>query len=365
MNRHLSSLASLFILLLFSSQLMAKPQLPDFTSIVEKSKDSVVNISTSKKIKTGQLKKHLEIPDLPEGSPFGELFKKFFDHDGFGFKDRETSSLGSGFIISQEGFIVTNNHVAEGNSSIEVELQDGNVYEAEVTGLDPYTDLAVLKIYTSNLPHISFHNTDPVRVGQLAIALGNPYGFQCTVTTGVVSALGRTLKTNSGRSIDNVIQTDAALNPGNSGGPLVDSRGEVIGVNTAVIMPAQGICFAISSGTAEYIVGKLITEGRIRRAFLGIAGQFLPLPLRVIHYNKLDLASGVRVEHLERSHQFDNRALRKGDIIIQFNGKPVTGIDSLQKLLDEHTIGKTLEMGILRKGRKQMIKVVPGELIAS
>lgn len=271
---------------------------------------------------------------------------------------------GSGFIISQEGFIVTNNHVAEGNSSIEVELQDGNVYEAEVTGLDPYTDLAVLKIYTSNLPHVSFQNTEPVRVGQLAIALGNPYGFQCTVTTGVVSALGRTLKTNSGRSIDNVIQTDAALNPGNSGGPLVDSRGSVIGVNTAIIYPAQGLCFAISSGTAEYIVGKLITEGRIRRAFLGIAGQNMPLPLRVIHYNKLELASGVRVEHLEKSPQFNNQSLRKGDIIIHFNRKPVTGIDSLQRLLDEKTIGKSLDMGILRKGKKQMIKVVPGELIA-
>ena len=258
---------------------------------------------------------------------------------------------------------MTNNHVAEGNNRIEVELQDGNIYEAEVTGLDPYTDLAVLKIYTSNLPNISFQNNDPVRVGQLAIALGNPYGFQCTVTTGVVSALGRTLKTKSGRSIDNVIQTDAALNPGNSGGPLVDSRGAVIGVNTAIIYPAQGLCFAISAGTAEYIAGKLIMEGRIRRAFLGIAGQYMPLPLRVIHYNKLDTASGVRVEHLERSQQFDNHSIKKGDIIIHFNGEPVTSIDSLQKLLDEQTIGKKLEMGILRKGKKQVIKVIPGELM--
>ncbi len=276
---------------------------------------------------------------------------------------RQQPGGGSGFIISQEGFIVTNNHVAEGNSRIEVELQDGNIYEAEVTGLDPHTDLAVLKIYTSNLPNVSFHTEDPPRVGQLAIALGNPYGFQCTVTTGVVSALGRTLQTKSGRSIDNVIQTDAALNPGNSGGPLVDSRGFVIGVNTAIIYPAQGLCFAISAGTAEYIAGKLIMEGRIRRAFLGIAGQNMPLPLRVIHYNKLDTASGVRVEHLERSQQFDNHSIKKGDIVIQFNGEPVTGIDSLQKLLDELTIGKKLEMGILRKGKKQIIKVIPGELM--
>ena len=276
---------------------------------------------------------------------------------------RQQPGGGSGFIISPEGFIVTNNHVAEGNRRIEVELQDGNIYEAEVAGLDPYTDLAVLKIYTSNLPNVSFHNTHPVRVGQLAIALGNPYGFQCTVTTGVVSALGRTLKTKSGRSIDNVIQTDAALNPGNSGGPLVDSRGGVIGVNTAIIYPAQGLCFAISAGTAEYIVGKLIMEGRIRRAFLGIAGQYIALPLRVIHYNKLDTASGVRVEHLERSKRFENQSIHKGDIIIAFNGEPVTGIDSLQKLLDEQTIGRQIEMGILRKGKKQFIKVIPGELM--
>jgi S1-C subfamily serine protease len=270
---------------------------------------------------------------------------------------------GSGFIISPEGFIVTNDHVAEGNGRIEVELQDGNIYEAEVTGLDPYTDLAVLKIYTSNLPKISFQNTEPVRVGQVAIALGNPYGFQCTVTAGVVSALGRTLKTKSGRSIDNVIQTDTALNPGNSGGPLLDSRGRVIGVNTAIIYPAQGLCFAISAGTAEYIVGKLMMEGRIRRAFLGIAGQFISLPLRVVHYYKLDTASGVRVEQLERSRKFANHALQKGDIIIGFNGQAVSGIDSLQRLLDEQTIGKEMDMDILRRGRKQAVTVVPGELM--
>ena len=270
---------------------------------------------------------------------------------------------GSGFIISPEGFIVTNNHVAEGNRKIEVELQDGNIYDAEVAGLDPYTDLAVLKIYTSNLPNVEFNHEYAVRVGQLAIALGNPYGFQCTVTTGVISALGRTLQTKSGRSIDNVLQTDAALNPGNSGGPLVDSKGGVIGVNTAIIYPAQGLCFAISAGTAEYIVSKLIMEGRIRRAFLGIAGQFISLPLRVIHYNKLETGSGIKVEQLEKSSRFDNTSLRKGDVIIRFNGEPVTGIDSLQKLLDEKTIGKRMEMGILRKGKKQLIEVTPGELM--
>lgn len=179
---------------------------------------------------------------------------------------------GSGFLISPEGFIVTNCHVAENSEKIEIELQDGRTYSADLVGLDPYTDLAVLKIYTENLPHVSFRKNSELRVGQLSIAIGNPFGFQCTVTTGVISALGRTLQSRSGRLIDNVIQTDAALNPGNSGGPLVDSSGMVIGVNTAIIKQAQGICFAIGAGTAEYIIGKLMMNGRVRRGYLGIAG---------------------------------------------------------------------------------------------
>ena len=269
---------------------------------------------------------------------------------------------GSGFIISPEGFIVTNCHVAEGSKKLKVEMQDGSLYEADVVGLDPHSDLAVLKIYTGNLPYASFSEYNRLEVGQLAIALGNPYGFQYTVTAGVVSALGRSLRTRSGRVIDNVIQTDAALNPGNSGGPLIDSSGGVIGVNTAIIYQAQGICFAISSGTAEFIVGKLVTEGHVRRAFLGIGGQFMQLPLRVIHYNNLETGSGIRVESLQKSNSFDNSALRKGDVIVSFNGMPVNTVDSLQKLLDEKTIGRSLEMGILRRGKLQMIKVRPGEL---
>jgi S1-C subfamily serine protease len=269
---------------------------------------------------------------------------------------------GSGFIVSPEGFIVTNCHVAEGSRRIEVEMQDGGIFLGDLVGLDPHTDLAVLKIYTGNLPYASFARYDRLQVGQLAIALGNPYGFQYTVTTGVISALGRSLRTRSGRLIDNVIQTDAALNPGNSGGPLVDSSGGVIGVNTAIIYQAQGICFAISSGTAEFIVGKLVTEGKVRRGYLGIAGQYMQLPLRVIHYNKLQTGSGIKVESLEKSGLFDNSPLQKGDVIVLFNGMPVTSVDSLQKLLDESTIGKTMEMGILRKGKLQSVKVIPGEL---
>jgi S1-C subfamily serine protease len=269
---------------------------------------------------------------------------------------------GSGFIISPEGFIVTNCHVAEHYEKIEVELQDGRSYLADLVGLDPYTDLAVLKIYTDNLPSVSFLKNAELRVGQLAIAIGNPFGFQCTVTTGVISALGRTLQSRTGRMIDNVIQTDAALNPGNSGGPLVDSSGMVIGVNTAVIKEAQGICFAIGAGTADYIIGKLIMNGRVRRGYLGIAGQFMQIPLRVIHYNKLQSATGVKVADLQMQRRIGNHSLKKGDIIVEFNGKPVAGIDSLQRFLNEDAIGNKAILGILRKGHKQEIEVVPGEL---
>ena len=269
---------------------------------------------------------------------------------------------GSGFIISPEGFIVTNCHVAENNERIDIELQDGRTFSADLVGLDPYTDLAVLKIYTDNLPFISFQKNTNLRVGQLSIAIGNPFGFQCTVTTGVISALGRSLQSQSGRMIDNVIQTDAALNPGNSGGPLVDSNGMVIGVNTAIIREAQGICFAIGAGTAEYIIGKLIMKGRIRRGYLGIAGQFMQIPLRVINYNKLKSMNGVKVENLLKQKNIDNRQLKRGDIIVEFNGRPVNGMDSLQRFLDEDTIATKVSLGILRKGYKQEIEVVPGEL---
>jgi S1-C subfamily serine protease len=269
---------------------------------------------------------------------------------------------GSGFIISPEGFIVTNSHVVEDSEHMEIELQDGRSYLADLVGLDPYTDLAVLKIYTENLSFVSFLEHTELRVGQLAIAIGNPFGFQCTVTTGVISALGRTLQSRTGRMIDNVIQTDAALNPGNSGGPLVDSNSRVIGVNTAVIKEAQGICFAIGAGTAEYIVGKLIMNGRVKRGYLGIAGQFMQIPLRVIQYNKLGSSSGVKVENLQKQRNIRNQALKRGDIIVEFNGSPVISIDSLQRLLDEDTIGKKATLGILRKGYKEEIEVVPGEL---
>ena len=269
---------------------------------------------------------------------------------------------GSGFIVSQEGFIVTNHHVVENAENIEVELQDGRMFRGETAGSDSYSDLAVIRIFTDNLPFVSFEKENAPRVGQLAIALGNPYGFQCTVTTGVVSALGRSLRSASGRLIDNVIQTDAALNPGSSGGPLVNSRGEVIGVNTAVIYPAQGLCFAIGAGTAEYVVGRLISEGRIRRAYLGMAGQTVVLNQRVIEQHRMSQKSGILVSHLESGNLYDNTSLNEGDILLAFGQDHVRNIDDLQKLLTEALIGRPVEVTVLRRGKIRKLHVIPGVL---
>lgn len=277
-------------------------------------------------------------------------------------RSQEQESTGSGFLISPEGFIVTNNHVVGGTSLIEVDMQDGQTFEAELKGTDPSTDIAVIKIYGNQFRSCEFGNSNKLRVGQMAIAIGSPFGYQYTVTAGVVSALGRTLRSGTGRLIDNVIQTDAALNPGNSGGPLVDSSGKVIGVNTAIIMPAQGICFAVGSSTVEYIAGRLIMQGIVRRAYLGISGQVVELPLRVIHYNQLKNKSGVLILDIENDVSHIQSKLRSGDIIIGFDGKPVSSIDDLQRLLDETVIGKKVSLELLRKGYKTSLEVIPVEL---
>ncbi|MCG8607756.1 trypsin-like peptidase domain-containing protein [bacterium] len=274
----------------------------------------------------------------------------------------EPSGSGSGFIISPEGFIVTNSHVVSGATKIAIDLPDSRSFDAELVGNDPATDLAVVRIYADQLQYLTLGDSSKLRVGQLVIAIGNPYGFEYTVTAGVVSALGRTLRSSTGRLIDNVIQTDAALNPGNSGGPLVNAIGEVVGINTAIILPAQGICFAVASSTARYIVSKLMTEGHVRRGYIGVAGQVINLPLRVVNYNRLSTKSGVQVQHVEPDGPAHNVELRNGDIIIGFQGRPVTSIDELQRLLDENTIGKRSKMTILRKGIKKGIQVIPGEL---
>lgn len=276
---------------------------------------------------------------------------------------RPMEANGSGFIISTDGLLITNNHVAGDCEKITITLQDGRSYEAIIVGLDPFTDLAVLKIDADGLKPISFGNSDRLQVGQMAIAVGNPFGFNYTVTAGVVSALGRTLRSESGRMIDNVIQTDAALNPGNSGGPLVNSQGEVIGVNTAIIAMAQGLCFAVSSNLTRHVIGKLILEGKVKRAFLGIAGQTIKLSERIIAYNKLNVKSGVYVAEKERYEGIFNTDLYRGDIIVGLNEKPIHSVDDLHHLLDENMIWKVVDLDVLRNNKKIRVQVIPGELV--
>ena len=269
---------------------------------------------------------------------------------------------GSGFLISSDGYIVTNNHVIENALDIKVNFTDGRIETAELKGTDPSTDVAVIKIYESGQRALSFADSDNLKVGQIAIAIGNPLGLQYSVTAGVVSALGRTLRANNGRLIDDVIQTDAALNPGNSGGPLVNSSGLVIGMNTAMIPSAQGLCFAVSSNLTAYVAGKLIIEGRVKRAHLGIAGQLVNLTERIIAANKLLTKTGVYVFEIVADSPARNNEIRIGDIIVEFNNKPVSSVDDLHKLLSEHVIGINLELGVLRGGRKTIIHVIPAEM---
>ncbi|MCB9013298.1 MAG: trypsin-like peptidase domain-containing protein [Bacteroidales bacterium] len=272
------------------------------------------------------------------------------------------NAAGSGFVISSDGYIITNNHVIEGAHTIEVGFADGMEHRAELIGTDPSTDIAVIKVYDGELKALQFANSDKLEPGQIAIAIGNPMGLQHTVTAGVVSATGRTLRANNGRLIDDIIQTDAALNPGNSGGPLVNSEGRVIGVNTAVISAAQGLCFAVSSKLAGYIAGKLVMNGRVKRAQLGIAAQTVNLTQRMIGANQLKSKTGVYVFEIIRNKPYNNAELREGDIIVAFENRPVATVDNLHKYLDEDAIGKKISLQVLRGGRSTEIQAVPAEL---
>ncbi len=278
-----------------------------------------------------------------------------------GERSGEVRGSGSGFVITPDGFVLTNSHVVHEASRIEVVLTDGGHYQAELVGDDPYTDLAVLRISAPSLIPASMGDSQRARVGQLVIAIGNPYGFQCTVTAGVISALGRSLRSTSGRLIDNVIQTDAALNPGNSGGPLVTSRGDVIGVNTAVILPAQGLSFAIAVNTAIFVAGRLIRDGKIRRGFIGVAGQNVPLPRRVVRFHKTPAETGILVVSVEPDSPAQRAGLQDGDVLLEFDGQPTSGIDDLHKLLTEARVGVPSPMTILRGTEKQVLPVVPEE----
>ena len=268
---------------------------------------------------------------------------------------------GSGFLITPDGYLVTNSHVAGGATAIEVTLPDGRTANADIVGDDPDSDLAVLKVGAGDLAWSRFGESATVRVGQIAIAIGSPYGFQHTVTAGIVSALGRSMRARTGRMLDNILQTDASLNPGNSGGPLVDARGAVIGVNTAVILPAQGICFAIAASTAERVAILLIREGRVRRAHLGIGGQTLALPRRIVRHFGLARESGVRIESLEAGAPAATAGLERGDVIVALDGVAVATIDDLQRLLGPEAIGRAVEITVLRRDRKLVLAPVPGE----
>lgn len=278
-----------------------------------------------------------------------------------GRQRRESAGSGSGFILTPDGFILTNSHVVHGAERFDVTLADGRRPDAHLVGSDPDTDLAVIRIYAPNLPAVRLGKSANLRVGQLAIAIGNPYGFQYTVTSGVISALGRSFRSNSGRLMDNIIQTDAALNPGNSGGPLVNSRGEVIGVNTAVILPAQGICFAIAVDTAKLVAGWLIKDGKVRRSYIGVGGQNTRLHRRLVRHYNLPVENGLLVVHVEPDSPAQLAGLREGDVVVEFDGQPITGIDDLHKLLTESQIGKRSGLTVIRNTEKIPMQIVPEE----
>jgi len=274
---------------------------------------------------------------------------------------RERQGGGSGFVFTPDGLILTNSHVVHEAARIAVTLSDGRHMPASLIGEDPASDLAVIRVDEPGLVTAELGDSQKLRVGQIAIAIGAPYGFQSSVTAGVVSALGRSLRSYSGRLIDDVIQTDAALNPGNSGGPLVDSRGRVVGVNTATILPAQGICFAIGINTAKFVASRLLRDGRLRRSYVGISGQTVPIHRRVVRFYDLPKETGAMVLAVEENSPAKRSGLRSGDIVIALEGQPVAGVDDLHRLLTEVRVGVSCALTVLRWTEKLELKVVPEE----
>jgi S1-C subfamily serine protease len=274
--------------------------------------------------------------------------------------ERESHGGGSGFVFTPDGLILTNSHVVHGAKRIEVSLNDGRHFPASLIGDDPATDIAVIRIDGNGLVAAPLGNSQQLRVGQLVIAIGNPYGFQYTVTAGVVSALGRSLRSQSGRLIDDVIQTDAALNPGNSGGPLVTSDGHVIGVNTATIMMAQGLCFAVGINTAQFVASRLLRDGRVRRGYIGISAQNVPLNRRVVRFHDLPQETGVLVNSVEHTSPAQRAGVRDGDILIAMNGKPIGGIDALHRLLADLPTEVPAQLSVLRGVQRVDVRIIPG-----
>ncbi len=279
--------------------------------------------------------------------------------------DKLEGGSGSGFFLSPDGYALTNSHVVHGASRLFVHLTDGRRLRADLVGEDPHTDLAVVRVSSEPLPFLPLADSDRVRPGQIAIALGSPMGFQQTVTAGVVSGLGRSLRTQSGRTIDNIIQTDAALNPGNSGGPLLNTRAEVIGVNTAIIRPAQGICFAIASNLAHWVAGWLIKDGRLRRSYLGVGGQTVPLLRAVARTYQVDQATGVLVSHLAPNSPAVAAGLREGDVIVALDTFPIRTVTDLHQLLTSDTIDRPATLTIFRLAERIVLPVRPAEMPAA
>jgi S1-C subfamily serine protease len=307
------------------------------TRVVRELSPSVVNIDVRLVAKSGQ-------PGLPgQRGPGGG------------------GGSGSGFIVTPDGFILTNSHVVHGAAEIQITLADGSRHAAHIVGDDPETDLAVIRTQAPNLAPATLGDSDALQVGQVAIAIGNPYGFQTTVTAGVVSAMGRSFRARSGRLIDNVIQTDAALNPGNSGGPLANSAGEVIGVTTAVILPAQGICFAIPINTAKWIAARLIRDGKIRRSYVGIGGQNVSIHRRIVRYYNLAADDGVLVLTVEPESPAARAGVREADLIVAFNGQTIASIDDLQRQLTDERVGQDCTITIIRGTEKLDLALIPSE----
>lgn len=274
----------------------------------------------------------------------------------------DAGGTGSGFIFAPDGLILTNSHVVSRATRIGVTLPDGRDLVADLVGDDPHTDLAVLRVSAPDLIAAPFGDSSSLRPGQLVIAIGNPFGFQHTVTAGVVSALGRSLRARTVRLMENLIQTDAALNPGNSGGPLVTSRAEVIGVNTAVILGGQGIAFAVPINTARYVVSSLLRDGRVRRSHLGVAGQDTPIPRRLVRVHHLPYERGITITAVSEGTAAAEAQLRPGDVIVEFAGEPVRGVDDLHRLLTEERIGELLPLKLLRRGELRRLLVTPREI---
>jgi S1-C subfamily serine protease len=279
----------------------------------------------------------------------------------FAGRRRRGEGGGSGFVLTPDGFLVTNSHVVHEASELVVTLADGGRWPARLVGDDPDSDLALLRVDAPELVPIARADSRALKVGQLAIALGSPYGFRATATAGIVSALGRSLRTQAGRLVDNVIQTDAALNPGNSGGPLVDHRGAAIGVNTAAILPGQGVSFAIPLHAAERVAAALIRDGRVRRARIGVGAETVPVPRALARHHQLVAGTGVKLLSVEKDTPADAAGLLRGDVIVALDGAPVRDVDDLQRLLGESAIGRPLRLTLLRLTDRRELMVVPVE----